>query len=405
MALLLLAAACGSPATEPDPPPVQVPQETALLDVAPAGSLPSTVLGGRNMEARAVDVDADGDPDLVVAREFERNRLLVNDGGGRFTDESDARLPALVQDHEDIAVGDFDGDGDPDLVVVSEDDLPPGAGSTGGRKQELYLNDGRGVFTDARDRLPAGASESNAVAAGDIDRDGDLDLVVSDRGREIAWINDGRGRFTDESTARFPQAPDVTQDVALGDVDGDGDLDLVVANDQGPNQLLLNEGRGVFSAAPAGRLSLRGTCEVTRNADLGDVDGDRDLDLYFANATYGCADGQDRLLLNDGRGSFSDATDRLPRETQSTFDADLVDIDGDGDLDVVTASTPASAQYQAYLNDGTGRFTDGTARVFPAAARVGDGIEIEAADFNGDRRVDLYLATFINSPSRLLLAR
>jgi hypothetical protein len=349
------------------------------------------------MEARAVDVDADGDLDLIVACEAQPNVLLLNDGQGRFSDAS-GRIPQVALDSEDIAVGDFDRDGDPDVVIVTED--PVG----GVRYNEYYLNDGKGNFSDVHTRLPP-TIESNAVAAADIDNDGDLDLVVGDRGRERALMNDGRGFFSDESATRLPAAPDdATQDVTLGDVDRDGDLDLVVANEQGTNQLLLNDGRGFFTPAPAGSLPLRQTREATRNADLGDVDGDGDLDLLFANVSFGGGDPQGRLLLNNGRGVFSDVTSaRLAGMVVGAIDADLVDVDGDADIDIVTAHFPAGP-YRVYLNDGRGSFGDATARFFPPAL-TGQGLEIEAADFDGDRRLDLYLANFVGSPDVLLLAK
>lgn len=389
---------CTGCKNSPTPPPDHGPTpDTVLFTNVSETHLPGRVRapGQRSMEARAFDADADGDLDLVVAAEAEPNVLLINDGQGRFTDAS-SRIPQVALDSEDIAVGDFDGDGDPDVVVVSEDVFQ------GLRYNEYYLNDGRGSFSDGHDRLPS-TGESNAVAAGDVDRDGDLDLIVSGNGREFALINDGRGFFADESEQRLPPAEDVTQDVALGDVDGDGDLDLLVGNEIGPNQLLLNDGRGVFSVA-AGSIPLRQEREATRNADFGDVDGDGDLDVFFANVTFGGGHPQSRLLLNDGRGSFSDATAaRLPVMTTGTIDGDFVDIDRDGDLDLLTSAFPAN-RYRAHLNSGSGIFVDRSGLVFPNALS-GQGVEIEAADFNGDQRIDIYLANFADSPDFLLLAK
>jgi hypothetical protein len=325
--------------------------------------------------------------------------LLLNDGSGRFVDASPGRLPQLVRDHEDIAVADFDRDGDPDIVVSCEDEM---AGTGAAPKHAYYLNDGRGIFTDVSARIP-GRTVSNALVAGDIDADGDVDLVFGNAGSESVLINDGAGFFADETTGRVPASADVTQDVLLGDVDRDGDLDLVVANESlGPNVLLLNDGRGSFRVAPDA-VPLRAAPEATRNADLGDVDADGDLDLVFGNVAFGGAVPQSRLLLNDGTGRFLDATgDRLPAIMAAAMDAELMDLDGDRDLDLVTVPFPAGP-YRAYLNDA-GRFAEATARVFPSGFS-GQGVEVEAADFDRNGRLDLYVATYVESPDQLLLAR
>ncbi|MCY0995218.1 FG-GAP-like repeat-containing protein [Nannocystis sp. ILAH1] len=268
------------------------------------------------MEARAADLDGDGDLDLLLAKEWQPNALLLNDGTGHFTDASE-RIPQAVHDHEGIAVADLDGDGDLDLVVASEDDAA----------KELYLNDGHAQFVDASDRLPQ-LGKSNAVAAADIDGDGDLDLVFGCDGAERIFVNDGAAVFSDESTVRIAPATDVTQDVALADLDGDHDLDLVLGNEDG-NRLFFNDGAGNFTDATDGRLPSPEKPEETRNADLGDLDGDGDLDLYFSNVGFiPGRDPQDRLLLNDGAGAFTDATlERLGVEKWWTMDTDLVDIE------------------------------------------------------------------------------
>jgi hypothetical protein len=345
------------------------------------------------MDTHAVDVDGDGDLDVVVAKEMQANVLLLNDGTGRLVDASDGRIPRVVHDSEDVAVADFDRDGDLDVVVASEDD----------RVSELYLNDGGGFFADGGKRLPAQGT-SNSVIAADVDRDGDADLLFGNDGQDFLFINGG-GHFSDQTAQRLPAAADVTQDLEAGDVDGDGDLDLVVGN-VGGNRLLLNDGRGFFTDAPAGRLPLRPEGEETREADLADVDGDGDLDLYFANVAFVAgADPQDRLLVNDGRGFFTDETARrIGRETSFTLDAEFVDLDGDGDLDLVTANVNDTKPYRAFLNDGAGVFREGTGSVLPAGL-TGQGIDVEVADFDGDGRKDLYLSSYVGGTDRLLLAR
>jgi hypothetical protein len=370
-----------------------------LFHEAPQDALPPLRPGERkfSMAASAADLDGDGDMDLVIAAEFAANRILINDGAGNFTDESRARLAGISGDHEDVAIADFDRDGDLDLVFVGEDDQVNG----------YHLNDGEGYFTDVTERLPRRGT-SNAVAAFDADRDGDADLVIGNNGQDFVFINDGQGNFTDQTATRLPASMDITQDIASGDIDGDADLDLVIGNEDG-NKLLLNDGHGRFTLAPEGQLPLPRIQEETRNVDLADVDRDGDLDLYFSNVRLfqKRADPQDRLLINDGHGNFSDVTaTHVPSESESTMSAALLDVNGDQFPDLVTGSfgdltgRTALASYRITLNMGDGRF-QASSEALPHGI-TGNGMDIEPADYNGDGILDLFLASR-GGPDRLLI--
>lgn len=404
---LLLAAACkgappaGGSSEGPPPGTGTATGENAIpffRDVS-ITHLPQGVLDGFSMDAGVADLDGDGDLDIVIANEFRPNILLLNDGEGRFTDGS-ARLPGTEHDSEDVGIADFDGDGDLDIAIVSEDD----------QTNELYLNDGTGTFTDQSDRIPVGGTTNGLVVA-DLNGDGFPDLLLANNGQDAVLINDGYGFFRDETGPRLPATLDVTQDLELGDVDGDGDLDLVVGN-EGPNGLYVNDGSGRFSDESRTRIPLRPTPEETREADFGDVDGDGDLDLLFANvsAFVENADPRNRLLINDGRGFFTDETEaRLPPDTDSSFDGDFRDLDGDGDLDIVTGNSDvdlsqrriAPAPFRAYLNDGTGHFAEATLQVFGEGV-TGTGLDLEFGDFDGDGLEDVFLASR-GTADRLLL--
>ena len=353
-------------------------------------ALPPCVTARSSMDAHPGDIDGDGDLDLIVAVEFGTNLVLINDGRGRFDDQTGTRLDAQVHDSEDIGLADLDGDGDLDLLFVSEDD----------QLNQLYLNDGTGVFSEATERLGGVTGVSNAIAVGDIDGDGDPDVLIGNAGQNEALVNDGAGAFAVETAARLPVAPDTTQDLELGDIDGDGDLDLVVSNED-DNRLLVNDGSGVFHDETGARLPLTPGAEETREADFGDVDGDGDLDLVFANVDFIAGrDPHNRLLLNDGRGVFVDETAaRFPEDPVGSLDAELLDLDGDGDLDLVTANWHAG--FRAFINDGTGAFRR-DAEAFPGPGQA-SGVDVEFADFTGDGRPDLYLCHYRGS-DRLLTA-
>lgn len=350
--------------------------------------LPAKPVEERSMDAAAGDVDGDGDLDLVVAMEFLPNKLLLNDGKGHFKDVSAERLPQTAFDSEEIALGDFDRDGDLDIIIACEDDA----------RKEYFLNDGQGHFSDVSDRLPQ-RGVANGVEAFDADRDGDLDLAIANAWQDFLWINDGKGSFSDETRDRLPIDHDTTQDFTAVDIDNDGDLDLVKGNEDG-NMLYLNNGWGKFTDASS-RMPPSPAEEMTRKVAAGDVDNDGDIDLYFANLAFRKGlNAQDRLLMNTSRGSrvsFADETQaRRGFDPLSNAHAGFHDLDGDGDLDLAVAELTelfkaGEGPLRAYLNDGTGRFTEATAQVFPPSAK-GNGFDLVEADFDGDGRTDLYLA-------------
>jgi FG-GAP-like repeat len=247
-----------------------------------------------------------------------------------------------------LAVADVNDDGSLDLFI-------------GGDQQDrLYLNDGTGFFTDATSQVPVSSHNffgnllTHTVAAGDVDGDGDTDLLRG-YGSGTGWapellLNDGAGTFT---TAAGHVPPADTQFVTFGDVDGDGDLDAVGVRSPGPF-VYLNDGAGFFTDATGTNLPASLPAAGTVVA-LGDVDSDGDLDALYGRI------GQNRLLLNTGSGSFVDATAQLPSIADTTFDLALADLDGDGDLDAVVGnkSHQGSLMVPSYvlLNSGSGLFT------------------------------------------------
>jgi len=328
------------------------------------------------------DVDGDGDNDIVfgswrnAAYPFNQAQLYLNDGLGKFIDATATRIPITFDSTEAVALADVDGDGDLDLAL----------GNWG--QSELFLNDGTGTFSNVTaTRMPRQAIETNAVVLGDVDMDGDLDMVVGNgNGPRQSWLylNDGSGTFQDVTAARMPRHIARTNDVALADVDNDGDLDLVLANGYfyyyyHPNLLYLNDGTGTFTDATAARLPPDGDDSLT--VDLGDVDGDGDLDMVFGNGGYAGSD-QNRLYLNDGSGTFIDATaTHMPAVRDGTQDVVLGDMDGDGDLDLVAANW---GQNRLYLNDGTGTFSDVTVPRMPSDNNRGHAAALEDVDADGD---------------------
>ena len=361
-------------------------QDPIYTDVSET-NLPLADLGRLSMDAASADFDMDGDLDILIANEHRPNIMLINDGKGKFTNESANKIPQVNHDSEDIGIADFDLDGDLDIIVVSEDD----------KTNEFYLNNGTGTFTDAGDRIPV-TGTSNAVLVLDVNIDGHADIVIGNNGQNRILINSGNARFTDETSSRLPTYIDVTQSIAAGDVNNDGFVDLVFAN-EGKNRILINNGKGAFIDESDARMDYRSTLEETREVDLGDIDGDGDLDIFFGNvaAFVENADKQNRLLINDGNGYFKDVTQsKLPEDQDRSFGGTFFDIDKDGDLDIITGNVNGSqfggsTPIRVYLNNGKGKFSDGTNSIFPASA-AGRAFDMEFADFNADGKMDVYIA-------------
>lgn len=350
-------------------------------------NLPHKDLQQLSMDAGIADLDQDGDLDILIANEHRPNILLINDGKGKFTNESSLRIPQVDHDSEDIGIADFDLDGDLDIIIVSEDD----------KTNELYLNNGDGTFIDGGNRIPVSGT-SNSVVVVDVNNDGAPDIIIGNNGQNNLLVNDGKGYFKDETQSRFGEFVDVTQDLTVGDIDNDGDEDLLIGNEDA-NRVLINDGNGFYKDESSNRLPYRTEPEETREVVVADIDGDGDLDILYGNvqAFVEGAVRQNRLLSNDGNGFFSDITStHLPKDDNRCFGVAFLDIDADGDMDIMTGNTNGQrfggiTPFSVYLNDGMGKFTETTDAIIPKGIG-GRGFDIDFMDLNGDGIKDLFLS-------------
>jgi hypothetical protein len=316
------------------------------IEELPGGALYSYAIA-------VADINNDGWLDIVIGNYGKSNQLLMNDGTGSFSGVVDP-LPGGARRTNSIAVGDINNDGWLDIVIGN------GRRSTdyiniSGEKNQLLLNAGDGTFSDAVD-LPGGVSDTYYVAVGDINNDNMLDIVIGNSGYSYGQqnqllLNVGDDMFNEDVVVYLPGDSLRTYSIALADMNNDSLLDIVIGNYNDKNQILLNDGDGVFGEA----VKLPGSAFATYSLVIADMDNDGWLDIIVGNAlpdtsfVFGNDLGQNELLLNDRDGTFSTAVD-LPGGTSATRSMAIGDINNDSLLDIVVGNSNEKNQFVPYLS-------------------------------------------------------
>ncbi len=413
-----------------DPPPAP---GAGLVDVAAQAGLdyfqPQTALAaagdlaGSTGGAAAGDFDRDGHVDLYVTRLDAPGILFRNRGDGSFEDVTARAGLALDLAGSGAAWGDLDNDGDLDLYVTSW-----GSART---RFYLFVNGGDGTFSEeaiARGCALEGpeAHFGFSVALGDYDLDGWLDLHTTEWRADAddplgtpahARLLRNRGGaapgFFEDVTDTVGVALDGASDPAgvtgtfafssrFADLDADGWPELLVVAGFGSSRLFWNRGNGRFEEGT--RAAGVGAEQNGAGSDVGDQDGDGRLDWVVA-ASFDSADplaDGNRLYRNEGAGRFSDATDQAGvRDGGFGAAAALLDLDNDGDLDLVISNgssdpgAPPDAT-RVWLNNGAGAMRELGRSLGVAAERAGRGLL--SFDYDSDGDLDLLIVNHGSPP-------
>jgi hypothetical protein len=262
----------------------------------------------------------------------------------------------------------------------------------------------RSMFAPASGSPIAVSCGPSNVVAGDLNNDAKPDLLVAcGEGRTISvFINIGRGQFRALNPVSVPDSPG---EMVLGDVNGDKAQDVAIdSHDSYGVVLMLGDGKGGLSPAPNSPVAMKvGQHPHTHGLAMGDLNGDRNLDLITANN----ADNDVSVVLGDGRGGFTPAPSTFP-VGPSPYPLALGDINNDNHPDIIaTASAtgplraqqlPASFALTLLLNDGRGGF-----RRSELPVRTGQPWFVAVGDVNGDRKPDLVATHHDQSALTVLL--
>jgi len=425
------------------------------------------------------DIDGDGDWDAVLGDggDFgnEQNRIWINQGGqqggalGNFLDETSTHLPTFIDDSRDVEFADIDNDGDLDLYVSNTSTnnnqsnhwLVNMGGAQGGTKG-FYQDDSVARWVNLG--VNNGVTHSSIAVSqvlgnggfidwscdcdfGDIDNDGDVDLVHSTYGGNFGgdvptrvFLNNGTGHYEEFNPSLFQLSGSTiangnpglwaagiqtsntvnttgancdiatrTLDIDLGDIDGDLDLDIL-HGERGngasthPRMFrnLLQENGGTLVAFrditglafPAGYATGEGHYEQ----EMADLDSDGDLDIYGLNWLVGGGGLVDNTLENTGNGTYTNVTS-LSGSGSDDNEGDFLDYDMDGDLDLFVANFNGGANERLYRNNWTGgafSLTNVSTGNLPTDFTI--SLDADCCDVDEDGDTDVIVANDNNQP-------
>lgn len=307
-----------------------------------------------------------------------------------------------------IELADINGDGLVDMLFANGGNYDrPGTPVS----SRVFVNNGPGkMFSEVTDEVFGDAKMlARVIKVRDINADSSPDIIVGTtfETQSRLYIGDGKGGFTDVTTTQLPEMDASVGDLELGDIDGDADLDMVLANwgpgspmsSRGGRTLLwLNDGTGHFTDVTSNQMP---DVLVQFSWELDFVDVDNDYDLDIAISCKICS--SSFLFENDGKGYFTDVSkDRLPH-FRNNYEFEAMDINGDEYLDLVTINDGAAFTEHVFVNNQQGGFDNLTDELWHSSQnRSYDDNVIAFLDFDSDGDADFLIGS-LDGPDRLII--
>ncbi|WP_296699626.1 VCBS repeat-containing protein [Algoriphagus sp.] len=330
-----------------------------------------------------------------------------------WEDQTEIYLPKTGEWTNRVEVADLNKDGLVDLIFANGGDYSePGVLES----SRIFLNQGADTpFKEITERVfKENKFYARVIKAKDLNKDGFMDLVVGNtfQTQTELYFGTENGDFTRATKTNLPQLLASVGDLEFGDVDDDGDLDIILSdwgagsnmnNDGGRTILWINDGFGKFEDATTSQMP---EILIQFSWDLEFIDFDNDFDLDIAISCKRC--GTSRVFVNDGLGNFQDQR-MLPAYTNN-YEFEAMDVNKDGFLDLVTVNDGEivdqnswSRREHIFLNDSAKRFIDATSVLWMDKDNTGeDDNNVAFLDFDSDGDPDFILSS-LTGEDRLLV--